>query len=235
MTRTADTSVTNGADLNGDGQVSVDDDLQARVDAANAAGADLLISVHNNGGPASLHGTSVYYCIDSTHGQESRAFAALAQQALGISLQQAGYQTTDLGFHDDAGLGKPYGHLFLTGAKTPRVARPSEMPAIVGESLFVSNPTEAKLLGRADVVYAIARAMPPCSSPISGGPPPPRPPAERDLTGAALSGSRPAHAPVDGDRFNAVLAVAHWWRPLSQHPASESAVRKARDRIREIA
>jgi len=148
VTRTADTSVTNGADLNGDGQVSVDDDLQARVDAANAAGADLLISVHNNGGPASLHGTSVYYCIDSTHGQESRAFAALAQQALGISLQQAGYQTTDLGFHDDAGLGKPYGHLFLTGAMTPRVARPPRCRHRRGVSLRQKSHGGKVLAGR---------------------------------------------------------------------------------------
>src|SRR5438067_12563105 len=47
LTRDCDRQVnTAGQDLNANGVVDVDDDLQARVDAANAAHADIVVSIH---------------------------------------------------------------------------------------------------------------------------------------------------------------------------------------------
>src|SRR5688500_4476341 len=49
LTRAADAPVGAGRDVDGDGSVGPADDLQARIDAANAAGASVLVSVHFNG------------------------------------------------------------------------------------------------------------------------------------------------------------------------------------------
>ena len=49
QSRTADAQVNATKDLTGDGKIALADDLQARVDAANAAKADILVAVHFNG------------------------------------------------------------------------------------------------------------------------------------------------------------------------------------------
>lgn len=161
MTRWADTEVNLGrADLNRDGRIDTDDDLQARVDVANEAGAALLFSIHNNGATdPRLRGTYTFYCSAHPWGAEARTLAGLLQGAFLDQLREVGY--TDVlngGFRDDGGLGKPYGHLFLVGPQTPRVARVSQMPGVVGESLFVTSDREAPLLRDPEVLDAIARA-----------------------------------------------------------------------------
>lgn len=159
LTRRTDTAVNvPPTDRNGDGRIDNDDDLQARVDIANAAGADLLVSIHHNGGPAEMSGSGAYYCRDHPLGAQSARLAALLRVHLLTQLGSLGYWPRDWGARDDAGLGKPYGHLFLVGPKTPRVARPSTMPGVVGEALFVTNGREAALLKQAEVREAIARA-----------------------------------------------------------------------------
>lgn len=147
-------------DRNGDGRIDTDDDLQARVDVANEAGAVLLFSIHNNGSvDPRMRGTSTYYSIAHPRGAEANRLAALLQEALLFQLHAAGYdQPVNLGFHDDARLGKPYGHLFLVGPQTPRVARVSEMPGVVGESLFMTSDREAALLQDPAILDAIAQA-----------------------------------------------------------------------------
>ena len=50
LTRTSDTAVNVAYhDLSGDGRVGLADELQARVDAANAAGSELFVSICFNG------------------------------------------------------------------------------------------------------------------------------------------------------------------------------------------
>lgn len=161
LTRRTDTRINIPAhDRNGDGAIDTDDDLQARVDLANDAGAAILLSIHNNGlANARVRGTMTFYCADHPHGPASRTLAALLQSAFVARLAEAGYtDVIDSGYHDDGNLGKPYGHLFLIGPKTPRVARPAEMPGVIGESLFVSNDREAALLRDDAVIDAIAAA-----------------------------------------------------------------------------
>jgi len=159
LTRDSDRQVnTAGADLNGDGVVDNNDDLQARVDIANRAHADILVSIHNDSSsnPA-VHGTRVYYSLGRPFVDRSIKLASALQTGIVGSLRAAGYNALDEGIGDDEPLQKPYGHLFLLGPLSPRVARASNMPGALGESLYLSNPVESALLARDDILTAIAK------------------------------------------------------------------------------
>jgi N-acetylmuramoyl-L-alanine amidase len=160
LTRTKDTGANLPArDLNGDGVIDNDDDLQARVDIANGAGASLLLSIHNNGAGPSRRGTITYYSQAHPLGKQSKALAGLIQKEFISGLRGEGYEDViDEGISDDAPLGKPFGHLFVIGPKTPRVARVAKMPGALGETLFVTNETEAALLATKRIQQAIALA-----------------------------------------------------------------------------
>jgi N-acetylmuramoyl-L-alanine amidase len=160
LTRNSDRRVNiSGRDLNGDGVVNTDDDLQARVDIANAAHADILISIHNNGSAdSSMRGTTIYYCDARPFSGEDIKLAASLRTHIVGSIRAAGYNNSvDRGISDDAPLKKPFGHLFLLGPLTPRMARVSNMPGALGETLYLSNPTEAAWLARDSMIAAIAR------------------------------------------------------------------------------
>jgi N-acetylmuramoyl-L-alanine amidase len=159
LTRDSDRAVnTAGMDLNGNGVVDNDDDLQARVDIANAAHADILVSIHNDGSPdSSARGTKTFYCDVRPFESENIRLAQDLRSALVASIIGAGYNTRDLGAGDDAPLKKPYGHLFVLGPLTPRVARASEMPGALGETLYLTNPGEASLLASDQTLAAIAQ------------------------------------------------------------------------------
>ena len=147
-----------GADLNGDGRVNNDDDLQARVDIANAAHASILVSIHNNGSPHPAdRGTRTYYCGHRPFAADNLRLASALQAHLVASIRAAGYDTPDMGISDDRILNKPFGHLFLLGPLTPRMARASNMPGALGETLYLTNPVEASLLARDDILTAIAQ------------------------------------------------------------------------------
>jgi N-acetylmuramoyl-L-alanine amidase len=172
LTRREDTQVNVPArDRNGDGRIDNDDDLQARVDTANEAGAALLFSIHNNGSTdPRVRGTSTWYADAHPQGAEGHVLAALLQQSLIDRLHEAGYvDAVDAGFHDDSRLGKPFGHLFLVGPQTPRVARVSEMPGVVGESLYMTNDREASMLQDDNTLGAIAQAYADAAIAFLGG------------------------------------------------------------------
>jgi N-acetylmuramoyl-L-alanine amidase len=161
LTRTTDAQVNVPAtDRNGDGRVDNDDDLQARVDVANEAGASLLISIHNNGSTnPRTRGTSTWFADAHPQGARGRAFGQLVQAELLAGLREDGYaDPIDQGANDDTPLQKPYGHLFLVGPQTPRVARVSAMPGVVGESLYITSDVESQLLASESVQRAIAAA-----------------------------------------------------------------------------
>jgi N-acetylmuramoyl-L-alanine amidase len=159
LTRDSDRAVnTAGKDLNSNGVVDNDDDLQARVDIANAAHADIVVSIHNDSSnDLATHGTTTYYCEARPFAAENIRLATVLQAHLVSSIRAAGYNTLDHGISDDAPLKKPFGHLFLLGPLTPRVARASTMPGALGETLYLSNPTEARLLANDTMLSAIAR------------------------------------------------------------------------------
>lgn len=162
MTRDADSQVnTAGKDLNGDGKVDTDDDLQARVDVANDAGADLFVSLHGNGeGSRTARGLSTYYCAACTNAEASHRLAVALHRAVLAAVRPFGAGQWGAGVLDEAGLGKPYGHLLVIGPKTPRVARANRAPAqSLIEMLFVSNSADAALLVRDDVRDGLAAGL----------------------------------------------------------------------------
>jgi N-acetylmuramoyl-L-alanine amidase len=160
LTRGRDTAVsTTGRDVNGDGVVDNDDDLQMRVDQANAAGAWVLVSIHNNAQPGdpATRGTTTYYCMDRPFAAESRRLAEALHTHLLTAIADAGYSTVDRHVRDDAELRKPEGHLYLLGPHNKRITRPSTMPGALGETLFLSNPADAAQLARPEMISALAR------------------------------------------------------------------------------
>jgi N-acetylmuramoyl-L-alanine amidase len=118
---------------------------QARIEAAGPA--RVYVSLHFNGGPASLRGTETYYNPDREPGASDSALADALQRNVVQQLIAIGYPTLDRGVKNDLLAGKPYGHFFsLRGPE----------PSALLEALFLSNPTEAALLRGDDTRDAIA-------------------------------------------------------------------------------
>lgn len=159
LTREQDVSVNSQRiDRNGDGEIDQSDELQARNDIANAAHADLLISVHLNayGNPAT-HGTQTFYCGSRTFSDKNKVLASLLQKATLEALARRGYSPYDRGASLDSSRGP--GHLAVLGPGNGYIPRPSLMPASLMEGLFVSNPQEAELLKSGETLDEIARAI----------------------------------------------------------------------------
>jgi N-acetylmuramoyl-L-alanine amidase len=157
-TRTRDSQVnTDQKDLTGDGKVSLSDDLQARVDIANNTGSDIFVSVHFNGiSDPNVKGTYIFFDPDRPFADRSKALAEMVDQALTGSLKNAGYTTVDHGAtKDTAVLGGD--HYYLLSPKTDVVPRPSQMPAIIGEGLFLTNEDDANAAAKDAIVEAVAR------------------------------------------------------------------------------
>jgi N-acetylmuramoyl-L-alanine amidase len=158
QSRTVDAQVNTTRDLTGDGKVALADDLQARIDAANAAKADLLVAVHFNGiDDPTKQGTQTFYSEGRTFTAKNQALAQLVQASLVKSIQGAGYQTADRGATSDSRVLGQNSHYYLLGPESPIVRRPSAMPGIIGEALFVTNPDDARALRQDKVIEAVAR------------------------------------------------------------------------------
>ncbi|MBI4492740.1 MAG: N-acetylmuramoyl-L-alanine amidase [Chloroflexi bacterium] len=158
-TRTADTGVNEPPrDLTADGQAALSDDLQARVDIANNAPSDLLLSIHFNGvSEPDTRGTYVFYDPDRPFSDRSKAFAEMTQKHLVKQLQAAGYATIDRGVRTDKSvLGGEY-HFYLLGPQGSIIARESRMPGALGEALFLTNPDDANALRQERIVDAIVQ------------------------------------------------------------------------------
>jgi N-acetylmuramoyl-L-alanine amidase len=157
--RTVDSQVNSSRDLTNDGRVNLTDDLQARVDAANAAKADLLISVHFNGiDDPSKKGTQTFYSEGRPFSDKNKALADLVQASLVRNINAAGYQTADRGATTDSRILGQGSHYYLLGPESPTIKRPSEMPGIIGEALFVTSADDAGAIRQDKVLEAIARA-----------------------------------------------------------------------------
>ncbi len=138
-------------------------DLQARIDIANLAGADVFLSIHNNGSPnPGERGTEVWWDGRRPFAAYNRALAELVLEELLRHIRAAGYPTVNRGLKEDSSFRIWQGRAFpifvlgppRTGAVTTRAGN---MPAVLGESLFLSNPTEALQLTREEMLDAIAR------------------------------------------------------------------------------
>jgi N-acetylmuramoyl-L-alanine amidase len=130
MTRTTDNA---GGDVP---YIGARADLAARVRIANAAGAELFVSIHENALSARSSGTETYHFYYS--GPAARALAILVHQEVVLRLGLPDRGVRQAGFY---------------------VLRHTTMPAVLVEGAFLSNPDEALLLSRPDVRQGLAEAV----------------------------------------------------------------------------
>lgn len=112
------------------------DDLQARCGVANANGVDLFVSIHNNGSPSA-----------SARGYETHASA---KDALALRLRQLVQEEVvrETGLNDRGVWSNDF-----------YVVRWSNMPAILVEGAYISNPADAALLKDPRFRRRIARGI----------------------------------------------------------------------------
>jgi len=152
MSRTRDTTVIKlaAADSNYGAITSsaVHRDLAARAACANAAGANVLVSIHFDGfSDPSVGGTETFYDAARAFAAANHRLAADLQSALVARLGAAdrGVWTDDqIAAPTLTGTGQNYNHLIELGPQSPGwVDNPSQMPGALVEPLFITNPAEA--------------------------------------------------------------------------------------------
>ncbi len=164
MSRTTNASPNTPAiDRNGDGRVTNRDEYQAVVDLANDAGADVMVSIHNNGSVnKEISGTEVWFSPLRPFADRNLLLARLVQANLVSHMRAIGYNVVDRGIKDDSSYrvfnGRIY-EIFVLGQPddTRFHPRAANMPAALGESLFLSNDADAAMLGQERTQDAIAR------------------------------------------------------------------------------
>ncbi|HEX2988981.1 MAG TPA: N-acetylmuramoyl-L-alanine amidase [Chloroflexota bacterium] len=121
---------------------------EARVAAVGRA--RVFVSIHFNGyGDPSVRGAECYYNGDN-QGEPSQRLGRGIQNKLLAEVTAAGYDLPDRGVKEDLSAGKPYGHFFsLRG----------DMPSVLVEAMFLTNPHEAFLVGDKSIREAVARGI----------------------------------------------------------------------------
>jgi N-acetylmuramoyl-L-alanine amidase len=155
-------------DVNGDGEINLRDVVQTRTDLVNESGADLLLSLHLNAWECddeelwrATGGTETYYCPDRPFGDRNLRLATLVHQNILAALRSVGHEPSDRGVlidHAPAYPGDPGHHLMILGPKDEIIVRPSNMPGILSEPVFITCDAEAYLVMREDVQDALAQA-----------------------------------------------------------------------------
>ena len=161
LTRTEDRPVNDPPrDLNGDGEIDIADELQARNDAINESGAEIFVSIHFNGySPTSRHGVTIYYCADRTFSDNNKLLADLVHDATWDGLASTGFKPHDNGVMDDVEAGGTPGHLALLGPGTRRVPRHTQVPGVLVEPLFLTDPAERDLIQGPAVRESLAQVL----------------------------------------------------------------------------
>jgi N-acetylmuramoyl-L-alanine amidase len=124
-----------------------------RATLANALGAHALVSLHNNADPdgrSNGPGTETYYQYRSPG---SKRLAGLIYEELVPALTRF-----PVYWVADRDAGAKY-RLNTRGTDYYALLRSTRVPAVIVESLFVSNPPEEDLLRRQDVLDTIAGAV----------------------------------------------------------------------------
>jgi N-acetylmuramoyl-L-alanine amidase len=162
-------------------------DLQARVDMANEARADVFVALHSNGSTsASESGVEVWYDPQRTFGAQNERLAQLLQDGVLASLAEYGYSARGRGLKDDTCfrfrndrcfplfvLGPPRevrredltrrgldpGDFGFGEQEQVRTTRATEMPGVLVELLFITHASDAAVLSDEAGRDAIARGM----------------------------------------------------------------------------
>jgi N-acetylmuramoyl-L-alanine amidase len=173
LARTTDVNVARMSDQDQDSgaltAAAVRRDTLARVACANAAKADALVSIHFDafddpsvGGIETVYDDARPFAADNFH------LAKAVHSSILGRFQAGGWPVPDRGVwtDSDAGVtaltneGASYGHLVELGPRQPGwVDRPSAMPGILVEPLFVTRPSEADLAASSQGQDAIARGI----------------------------------------------------------------------------
>jgi len=154
LTRITDANVnTPPQERTGDGVIDIDDDLAARPDMANRARADLFLSIHNNFAVnQSVGGPSTLYFDERPFGGRNARLARVVQEEMLAALEgSVGGQWEP---YDHGTIVYPY--YVLRGFDPPRLRRPTQMPGVLSEGLFLSNAFELRQLKRPAVRAAMA-------------------------------------------------------------------------------
>ena len=157
MSRTTDVAVSEPPfDHNGDGKLDRYDDDLMRNDSANLARADVVVHVHNNASPnTGARGTAVYTSKVRTWTPEAVDLAALIVAEEFAALDD--YRSNSFGPRNN---GVRFGWYYYVGPyDPPYLPRPTLMPSVLSESLYMSNPSELEALKRADVRTSLAAAI----------------------------------------------------------------------------
>jgi hypothetical protein len=180
LSRTANTSVVRlgAADLSGDALSlqGVHDDVAARAQCADEAGANVLVGIYfdSGGSPGDAGSLTTYDTARPFSGSNLR-LADLLQRDVLAAMNAKGWDIPNVGVTPDSQEGSlvptssdsplaaaaaSYGHLLLLGpAKAGYFSTPSTMPGAVIEPLFVTDPFEATLAATSSGPAVIARGI----------------------------------------------------------------------------
>ena len=180
VSRTANTSVVrlSPADLS-DGVLSLQgahDDVAARAECADEAGADLLVGIYfDSGGSPDDAGSLTTYDADRPFSSSNLRFADLLQADVLSAMNAKGWAIPNDGINPDSLEGSlvptssnsplavaaaSYGHLLLLGpAEAGYFTTPSTMPGSVIEPLFMTDPYEATIAASTEGQAVIARGI----------------------------------------------------------------------------
>lgn len=144
-------------------------DVAARVDCANAARAQLLLSIHfDSYQDPSVGGVETLYDADRPFSDRNLRFAQIVQQSIIAGLASHGWTVPDRGVQVDTVAGTPalssqgasYGHLLILGpAKPGWFDHPSQMPGALSEPLFLTDGGEAAVAESRSGQQALALAF----------------------------------------------------------------------------
>jgi N-acetylmuramoyl-L-alanine amidase len=144
-------------------------DIEARIDCANAAHAQLLLSIHFNAfDDPSVGGSETLYDDARPFSGDNLRFAQLVQQSVLSQLASDGWQVPDRGVTPDSQAGTPsltaqaaaYGHLLELGPAQPGwLDHPSQMPGALVEPLFLTDPNEVVIASSSAGQQSLARGL----------------------------------------------------------------------------
>ena len=144
-------------------------DVAARDVCANQAKADILIGIYFDAGTTSQDGGSVTgYDPDRPLSPASLKLADLVQNDVVTEMNAQGWGIPSEGVLTDSGLGGPalsnlaaaYGHLLLLGPASPGYfSTPSEMPGVLIEPLFITDPFEGSIAASTNGQQVIAHGL----------------------------------------------------------------------------
>lgn len=154
-------------------------DVAARDVCANLAGANVLVGIYFDAGAASSDaGGLTAYDPARSFAAKSHRLASLVQGDVLSAMNAQGWQIPDQGVVTDTELGSyvaspgsslankalSYNHIMLIGpAESGYFSTPSQMPGVVTEPLFITDPFEASIAasahGQQVMAHGLAKAI----------------------------------------------------------------------------